>query len=292
MAKDPNMIHLLSIDLEEWFHILNYEGTNSPSQWDKFPSRVEESTVRLLALFDKHGVKATFFVVGWVARRQPRLLERIVKAGHEIGCHSENHSLIHLMSHEQFEQDLYNSLSILRKISGQAVNMYRAPGFSITRECLWVFDTLVKHGVTIDSSVLPTIGSYGGVEGFPTEPFVIKTSSGNIREFPVNTFGLAGKRVIFSGGGYFRFFPTFIHSFLIKRATKNSKPIIMYLHPRDIDTSQPHLPLPLVRQIKKNINLKSTYNKLDYLLEKFSYGSVTEVISKINWDEAKVISLS
>jgi polysaccharide deacetylase family protein (PEP-CTERM system associated) len=286
-----NKVHLLSIDLEEWFHILDYEETNSPQKWEKFPSRMTESTERLLALFEKHEVKATFFVLGWVARKVPTLVQKIADAGHEIGCHSENHSLIYLMSRDEFEQDLYSSISILRDISGQPVNMYRAPGFSITRKCLWAFDALVKQGITIDSSVFPAARTHGGLEGFPTEPFLIKTSLGNLRELPISTFGLAGKRVAFSGGGYFRLFPTFIHSFFTKSATKNAKPIIMYLHPRDIDASQPRLSLPLVRYIKTYINLNSTYHKLDYLLKNFSYGTVTDVISKINWEETKVVKL-
>ncbi len=278
--------HLLSIDLEDWFHVLDNDATSSPNQWDKFPSRVENSTERLLALFDKHDVKATFFVLGWIAKKFPKLVQKIADNGHEIGCHSQNHPLIYLMSRKEFEDDLYNSLSLLRNISGQAVTMYRAPGFSITRECLWAFDILVKHGITVDSSVFPASRAHGGLAGFPTEPFIIETSFGNLKELPISTFSFVGKRVAFSGGGYFRLFPRFVHSYFAKNATK---PIIMYLHPREIDPSQPRLSLPLMRYIKTYINLKSTYNKLDYLLDHFSYGSVGEVVSKVNWLETKVI---
>ena len=278
--------HLLSIDLGDWFHVLDNEATSSPNQWEKFPSRVEKSTERLLALFDKHDVKATFFVLGWIAKKFPNLVQKIADNGHEIGCHSQNHPLIYLMSRREFEDDLYNSLSILRDISGQAVNMYRAPGFSITRECLWAFDMLVKHGITVDSSVFPANRAHGGLAGFPTEPFIIETSFGKLKELPISTFSFAGKRVAFSGGGYFRLFPKFFHSYFAKNATK---PIIMYLHPREIDPSQPRLSLPLMRYIKTYINLNSTYNKLDYLLDHFSYGSVSEVVSKVNWLQTKII---
>lgn len=278
--------HLLSIDLEDWFHVLDNETTTFPSQWEHFPSRVEKSTDRLLALFEKHDVKATFFVLGWIAKKFPKLVKQIADNGHEIGCHSQNHPLIYLMSRKEFENDLYNSLSLLRSISGQAVNMYRAPGFSITRECLWAFDILVKHGIKVDSSVFPASRAHGGLDGFPTEPFIIETSKGSLKELPISTFGFAGKRVAFSGGGYFRLFPRFVHSYLLNKATK---PVIMYLHPREIDPSQPRLSLPLMRYIKTYINLNSTYNKLDYLLDHFSYGSVSEVVSKVNWLETKVI---
>ena len=295
MGENPktvqNPIHLLSVDLEEWFHILEYFSNNSLEHWNSFESRIHESTEQLLVLFENKQVKATFFSLGWIAQKYPDLIERIAKTGHEIGCHSSEHSLVHTMTPNQFEKDIAKALDRLRSLSGQPVTAFRAPGFSITKKCLWAFDILARNGITVDSSVFPATRAHGGMPGAPDKPFIIETFSGCIKELPISTFKWFRKRMAFSGGGYLRLFPYCIHETLFNHAIRRNKSIILYLHPRDIDKGQPKFKLPPLRLLKSYINIRTTYKKTERMLHRYTFGCIGDVVNYIDWDSAEKLNL-
>jgi polysaccharide deacetylase family protein (PEP-CTERM system associated) len=269
--------HLLSIDLEDWFHLLDNDETATPEQWQTFPSRIEQNTAKLLELFKRHDTKATFFVLGWIAEKYPELIQKIQMQGHEIGCHSYAHPLIYNMTEAEFEKDLVKALTILKKITGSEIKSYRAPGFSITKDCLWAFDILTKHGITHDSSVFPTSRAHGGLSGYPEKPYIMKTKYGDLKEFPISLSKILHKKVVFAGGGYFRLFPLWYLQSQFKKFTNNNTPVITYLHPRDIDSDQPRLKLSKVRMFKTYIGLNKTISKLDQLLTKYSFTKILEL---------------
>ena len=269
--------HLMSIDLEDWFHLLDNDETRTPDQWATFPSRVENNTQRLLDLFEKHKTKATFFVLGWMAEKHPDLIRKIQSLGHEIGCHSYAHPLIYNLTKSEFESDLIKSLNIIEDITKEKVTSYRAPGFSITNDCKWAFDILAKNGIKYDSSVFPTERSHGGLPGFPEKPFIIDTVYGNIKEYPISTAVILGKKIVFSGGGYFRLFPYWYISRQFSKHQIKNQPVITYFHPRDIDPKQPVLKLSKVRKFKSYVNLAGTFDKLDKLLSHYNFTNISNI---------------
>ncbi len=268
--------HLLTIDLEDWFHLLDNDETRTPEQWQAFPSRVKQNTHKLLDLFDAHGIKATFFVLGWIAEKYPDLIRNIQLRGHEIGCHSYAHQLIYDLTQKEFEQDLQLSLSILRDITGKNITLYRAPGFSITKDCQWAFDILAKNGISHDSSVFPAKRAHGGIINFPSNQFIIETPFGSIYEYPISTCSILGKKIVFSGGGYFRLLPYWFIKKQFTNYTKNDLPVVTYFHPRDIDPDQPLLKLSFTRRFKSYVGLSKTMGKLDRLLSDFKFINISQ----------------
>ena len=189
--------HLLSIDLEDWFHILDYPPTERPEQWLQFPSRIHNNTDRLLDLFDQYEVKATFFVLGWVAEKYPELVRRVEDKGHQIGSHSYAHPLIYKLTPAEFEADLELSMNLIQQVTGKPIEIYRAPGFSITAECLWAFDILASKGIKYDSSVFPSERAHGGLPDFPNAPFQLQTGNGTLTEYPISTTRIFSKDIVF-----------------------------------------------------------------------------------------------
>ena len=190
-------MRVLTVDLEEWFHILDHDSVADPSSWDDLESRVATQTAALLDLFDRFNIVATFFCLGWVADRYPLLIREIVRRGHEIGTHSYSHGLVYQQSSQQFETDLVRSLNSIEQACGIRPVMYRAPGFSVTRYQGWVFELLAKHGITIDCSIFPAKRAHGGVSDFPTaRPFKLKIE-GNLEILclPMSALNFMGVRI-------------------------------------------------------------------------------------------------
>ncbi len=201
------MLNILSIDLEDWFHILNHSETASPEQWDKFEPRLEKNALRLLDLLEEKKIKATWFCLGWIARKHPLLVKKIA-ASHHIACHSDLHQLVYKQSPAEFRSDTLSARKSLEDLIGKEVNVYRASGFSVTAQTPWFFESLLECGFQIDSSVFPAARSHGGFPGFgAAAPCRISCQSGVLKEFPMNTTSFLGKDLVFSGGGYFRALP-------------------------------------------------------------------------------------
>jgi len=280
---------ILTIDLEDWFHILAHEQTASPLHWEKFESRVEANTDRLLNQLSRFNQPATFFCLGWIAKKYPLLIKKISTAGYEIACHSMNHQLVFEQSPEQFRKDLVESIDILQQITGKKVLSYRAPGFSVSEKTKWIFEILAESGIENDCSIFPAERNHGGYKNFSsTKPCLISINGIQLREFPINPTTIAGKKIIYSGGGYFRLFPYSI----IRQLMRKSDYVMTYFHPRDFDPGQPMIDsLPLKRKFMSYMGLKNAGIKFEKLLGEFTFTNVENAALLYEWNKAEKVEL-
>ncbi len=266
MKAADSPFNILSVDVEEWFHILEVEGTPPMDDWVKLESRVERNFERLLERFDVHDVSVTCFFLGWVAEKFPHLVRRAAEAGHEIASHGYAHELVYTQTPAEFRRDVERTRLLLEDLSGTAVAGYRAPGFSITSETLWAFEELVRAGYRYDSSLFPASRGHGGLAGAERAPHTIDTPAGPLLEFPISVAHLMGRRLCFFGGGYLRFFPISMIRKMTRQVNGEGLPVIYYVHPREIDPDHPRLPMSRVRHFKSYVNLSSTMKKLDAIM--------------------------
>ena len=278
---------ILTFDLEEWFNLLECDAIPGVEEWGDMESRVEANTDRLLDILDKRGLKATFFVLGWVARRYPALVRRIASLGHEIGCHSDIHSLVWRQTPPQFREETARALNVIGEVVGTPVTCYRAPGFSITSQCLWAFEALLDLGVTTDCSVFPGAHAHGGTRTmFPDAPFRIRVGNRTLLEFPVSLARLGPLRLAFVGGGYFRMLPLP----LISHWTRKCPGAVTYFHPRDFDAGQPRITgLSPIRSFKAYVGIGSAARKLDLFLECFGGQTLGQACASIQWEKTEQV---
>ena len=263
--------HILTVDVEDWFHILETDVAPERARWDELESRVERNTERLLELFAETGASATFFVVGWVAWRHPELVRRIASAGHEIASHSFWHEVIRRHDLASFSADLRASKELLEDLCGQKVEGFRAAGNSITHSESWAFDVLVENGFTYDASVCPGTSSHGGFPSAPRAPHQLRCRAGTLIEIPSSTIGLGSWRRPYAGGGYLRLFPYGLVKAGIALEEGAGRPANLYVHPREIDPEQPRMPLPWKRRFKYYIGLRGLEAKLERLLTEYRF---------------------
>ena len=275
-----NLINAMTIDVEDYFHVSAFAQHVAPRDWDQMPSRVVNNTHCLLRLLDKHQVRSTCFVLGWVAQKHPSLVRDIQKAGHEIGCHSYWHRLVYEMTPDEFRDDLRLSRDVLQEITGEKCTLYRAPSFSVVQSSRWALDILASEGFRIDSSIYPI---YHDRYGYPAaDPFVhrIDTPSGRLLEYPGNALRIAGLRLPISGGGYFRLYPRQVTQLCLRRwLNRTHRPFMFYIHPWEVDPDQPRLPGSWRSKFRHYQNLVSTERKLDYLLPQFRFGTISESVA-------------
>jgi polysaccharide deacetylase family protein (PEP-CTERM system associated) len=258
------MANIFSVDVEDWFHILGLPSSNANvvESWSGLESRVEKNFRVLMDLFSEAGLHATCFILGWVAERFPGVVREAADRGHEIASHGYGHQLISTQTRAEFAADVRRSKDLLEQASGKRVFGYRAPSFSITAETRWALDELVAAGYTYDSSIFPTKRDFGGILGSDKAPHRLKTSEGTIVEFPISVANLFGKDVCFFGGGYLRLFPHFLIKRMSDRVNDEGRPVIYYIHPREIDPSHPRLRMPPFKRFKTYVNLRTTAPKL------------------------------
>jgi polysaccharide deacetylase family protein (PEP-CTERM system associated) len=243
-----------------------------------------------MRLLDETGARGTFLTVGWVADKYPDLIRRLSDAGHEIGCHSYYHRLVYELTPEQFDEDLGDCLAVLREASGQPVTAFRAPGFSMKRECFWAYPILRRHGVTVDVSIVPARRDHGGVAGFRRDPFLLHTESGEIRCFPVSVMSIMGRTIPFSGGGYLRLFPNWLIDAGYQQNHRAGRPAMSYIHPREINPRQPRLDLPALKRFKYYVNLDQTLDKLRHALRRHRFTTISETVASVhNWPQYELI---
>jgi polysaccharide deacetylase family protein (PEP-CTERM system associated) len=234
--------NVLSVDVEDYFHVEAFSSIVDRKNWESFPSRVEANTHRLLDLFDETGVKATCFILGWVAERYPALVAEIVRRGHEPACHSYWHRLIFRLSPEEFRQDTLRAKDCIEQAAGEPVFGYRAPTFSITEESSWAPEVLAELGFRYDSSIFPVKHDVYGVPHAPRGPFRFETPSGPLNEYPMSTFRFwKSPNMPVAGGGYLRIFPYWYTRMGVHRAWKEGLPVITYVHPWEVDPEQPRM---------------------------------------------------
>jgi polysaccharide deacetylase family protein (PEP-CTERM system associated) len=277
--SQPVDTHILTVDVEDWFHLLEVKGGYSHADWDTLPSRVVANTDRLLSLFAEHRLQATFFFIGWVAERNRDLVRQIAEAGHEVGSHSYWHELVARHDRASFRQDLERSRKALEDITGGPVRGFRAPGFSITPDTAWAFDLILEQGFTYDSSVWPGRSMYGGFATPLDGPHLLRCAAGDLIEIPASTrvFGLP---LPYSGGGYLRLLPEWLIGACIRTNARRGIPTALYVHPRDFDERQPRMQLPATRTFRSYVGLAGAQRKLRGLLRRFQWVSASTWIGK------------
>lgn len=277
-GSGTRVLNALTVDVEDYFHVAAFQGVIRPSDWDSFPLRVENNTARLLDLFASQGVTATFFVLGWVARKCPSLIREIGRRGHEVGCHGYLHQAIYLGSPEDFRGDVRQAKAVLEDLVGCPVRSYRAPSYSITGRTLWALDVLREEGFEYDSSIYPIIHDLYGIPDAPRFPHVRVLESGTtINEFPPSTVRLGRVNLPVAGGGYFRLLPERLTCWAIERINRVEKqPAMVYLHPWEIDPDQPRIRASLRSRFRHYSRLRSVEPKLKNLLRRFAFGTLQE----------------
>jgi polysaccharide deacetylase family protein (PEP-CTERM system associated) len=270
------MKNAFTIDLEDWFCVYNMSTIIPRSEWEEYDIRVTESAHNILNVLDEFRVKATFFVLGWIAEREPALIADIHSRGHEIASHGYGHALLTDLTPKTFEDDLIKSLMVIQECTDQKVIGYRAPSFTITSKTQWAFDILAQHGIKYDSSIFP-VGFHPDY-GMADAPLGIHKSKNDIVEFPLSCVEIYRRRIPCCGGGYFRLFPYTLTKYLIKRCNAEGRPTIFYLHPWEVDREQPRVRLPWKKRFRHYHNLAKTLSRLRRLLTDFHFTTARGVL--------------
>lgn len=269
----------MTVDVEDYFHVSAFESVVSPKDWDTYDSRVCRNTDRLLEIFDHAHVRATFFVLGWVAERFPDLVRRIASADHEIASHGYAHRLIYDQTPQEFRSDLRRSRDALTAAHGGPINGYRAPSFSVTPRSLWALDIILEEGFTYDASVFPIRHDRYGLPSAPRHFHPIERTTGTLWECPGSTIRVAGTNLPVAGGGYFRLLPYGWTRWGMSHLNESEqRPAIFYLHPWEIDPGQPRLPASRLSQFRHYTNLHKAENRLRRLLAEFRFAPLADVL--------------
>jgi polysaccharide deacetylase family protein (PEP-CTERM system associated) len=272
MIKESNKNIVLTIDVEDWFHSLDYQ----PEIWNRYERRVEFGTRKILELLNEKKSKATFFVLGEVAENHPDLIREIHHEGHEIGSHSYYHKFIYKQSVSEFREDLRRSLTLLSDLIGEKIISFRAPYFSITKESLWALDILKEEGIECDSSIFPVFNHRYGITGFKRLPQQLENG---IWEWPVTTYNSFGVNIPFSGGVYFRLLPLMISSRLHSSLLKMNEPVLLYFHPWEFDPGQPKLKgISTFLSFRHYFGLRNNFNKFSTLIKDLETRTISQGI--------------
>ena len=265
--------NVFSVDVEDFFHVEAFADVVERSQWDHLPSRVVRNTQRLLDLLEAHKVEATFFILGWVCDRQRELVREIAARGHEVGCHSYWHRPIFRLTTDEFREDTRRAKETIEQACGIPVEGYRAPSFSITRKSLWALEVLAELGFTYDSSIFPIAHDVYGIPDGPRRPTMVQTRKGPIFEMPMTTFSIRARNLPVGGGGYLRILPFWYTQWGLRAAQREGVPFILYVHPWEIDASQPRLAGRFRSRLRHYTNLDKMERRLHRLLKRFSFTS-------------------
>lgn len=270
------MLNALTVDVEDYFQVSAFAGQVAREQWDSMPCRVERNVDRLLALFDEHGAKATFFTLGWIAERYPRVVRDIVAQGHELASHGQAHRRASDQSPADFEQDIVHAKEVLEDLSGTAVRGYRAPSFSIGKGNLWAFDAIEAAGYRYSSSVYPVQHDHYGMPDAPRFAHRVRRT---LLEIPITTAKMFGRNVPAGGGGYFRLLPYGLSRWAIGKVNaEDQRPAIFYCHPWEFDPQQPRIAgISLKTRFRHYLNLERTESRLGRLLRDFRWDRVDRV---------------
>jgi polysaccharide deacetylase family protein (PEP-CTERM system associated) len=274
------MDNALTIDLEDYFTVEAFRERIRFADWENYEIRVEIGLGRILGLLARHQVRATFFVLGWIAERRPELVKRLHDGGHEIACHGYRHEAIHHQSVEEFRQDVRRAKAILEGIINEPVVGYRAPTFSVTQRTLWALSALVDEGYQYDSSIYPIVHDRYGIPTHRRGFHWIDFPNGRaILELPLTTAVVGGRNIPFGGGGYLRIYPLWLTRWLLRRLNeREGRPAVVYLHPWELDPEQPRQQVGLAQGFRHYYNLRSVERKLDRLLREFRFVPIRDMV--------------
>jgi polysaccharide deacetylase family protein (PEP-CTERM system associated) len=272
------MKNAISIDLEDWYCANNITQVVKRENWRHCESRIQQTTRRLLDLLRAYETRATFFVLGWVAERHPELVHEIEESGHEIGVHGYHHLLLTEVTPAEFERDLTKALETLEHCGiAQAVIGFRAPSFTIVKQTEWALEILERYGIRYDTSVFPV--SFHPDYGVASAPLVPYKITDRLYEFPLSCLEVAGVRIPFGGGAYFRLLPYACTKYCINKCNTEGRAVVFYLHPWELDPQQPRIELPWLNKIRHYYNLHKTEARLETLLQDFQFTTVREVLA-------------
>ena len=280
-------MNILTFDIEDWY---NCDFISPNYNWEKYEVRIYLGVEQILNELAISNVKGTFFCLGWIAEHHPQVIKNIHAGGHHIGCHSYQHELSFRLNREDFKHYTEKSKKLIEDLIGEEIDSYRSPGFSITEKNTWTLEVLADLGFKYDSSIFPAEHDYGGFPSFGSaEPTILKLKNGAlVKEFPINFCKILNKKIVFSGGGFFRLFPYW----LIKKWGNNSSYLMTYFHPRDFDPEQPVIKsLPLMRKFKSYVGLKKAFSKFQNLLKDFEFVSLKNADALIDWNKDRVLEL-
>ncbi|RJP20688.1 MAG: DUF3473 domain-containing protein [Candidatus Abyssobacteria bacterium SURF_5] len=274
------MRNALTIDVEDYFQVESFKSLVKFESWEQFALRVEANVDRLLAILEEEQIRCTFFVLGWIADRAPQVVRRIHGQGHEVASHGYAHQMVTGQTPGEFRDDIHKAKSILEDITGEGILGYRAPTFSVTRNTFWALDALVEEGFLYDSSVFPVRHDRYGIPDWTQYITRVQLRNGaSILEVPPLTAKVLGTNIPLGGGGYFRLAPLWLSRWAILRFNSVGHPAVIYLHPWEIDASQPRFPLPPLQRFRHYVNIETTERKLRRLLAGARFTSVRNVLS-------------
>ncbi len=274
-SRSP-IVNALTVDVEDYFQVSAMAPYIDRGTWDTIECRVENNVDRMLASFEAHGARATFFTLGWIAERHPALIRRIVAAGHELASHGFGHQRASDLSPAEFADDITRAKALLEDIGGVAVRGYRAPSFSIDKRNLWAFDSLRDAGYVYSSSVYPVQHDHYGMPDAPRFPY---SSTPGLTEIPISTVRVGKRNVPIGGGGYFRLLPYAASRYAIARFNREEgRPAIFYIHPWEIDPQQPRVAgVDAKSRFRHYVSLHRTEGRLERLLADFRWDRVDRV---------------
>ena len=274
----------MSVDVEDYYQVSAFAKSVNTNEWEQHESRVVANTQRLLKLFAEKNIKATFFVLGWVADREPQLVKDIHNQGHEIASHGYSHQLIYNQSQDVFKEETLRSKKLLEDLIGEEVLGYRAASYSITKKNLWALDILQEAGFTYDSSIFPIRHDRYGIADAETIPHKLTTPNGNsLVEFPLTTRRLGNLNIPVAGGGYFRLYPYFLTRHFLKAVNKKQKEqFVFYLHPWEVDPEQPRIEASWFSKFRHYNNLDKCQLRLSKLMDDFKFTTMKSVLTELN----------
>jgi polysaccharide deacetylase family protein (PEP-CTERM system associated) len=278
-APKAPIVNALSFDIEDWFHMVGIPAVEDPTAWPTFPSIVERHTEWIVQTVSEANVRATFFIVGWIADRYPQLVKLIADAGHELATHSYWHRKCYELKAAELRDDLKRSIDAIEHHGGRKVIGFRAPSFSITPGSEWVFDLLLDLGLKYDASLFPAPRGHGGYPcPIAAHLFTDIPSGRSMPELPMSIMRFAGRPLAFSGGGYLRLLPPWLIRRGFAQLHRQNLPVVVYLHPRDFAVDCPRVPMPPHRRFKSYVGLATTADKLHMLLASYRFDTCAAVV--------------
>lgn len=279
LSNAPGLRNAMTVDVEDYFQVQAFATVIERGQWERMERRVEANTDRILAQFDRAGIHATFFTLGWVAERHPALIRRIVAAGHELASHGHGHAPVHTLTPDAFRADIRHARAVLEQTGGVAVRGYRAPTFSIGPRTPWAYDILESEGYAYSSSIFPIRHDLYGEPDAPRVPF--HPAGRTLWELPMTTLRLAGRNLPCAGGGYFRLLPYPLYRLGLRRLNgAEQRAGIFYFHPWEVDPGQPRIrQASRAARFRHYVNIPAMSGRIDRLLRDFAWDRVDRVFA-------------
>ena len=281
--EQNNPLNLLTVDLEEWFVVEIFSERFEMTRWEELPSTVVRNTRRLLSLFERYDVRATFFVLGWIAQRYPDLLQELVNRGHEVACHSFGHRRVDKMSADDFRRDTEMAIDAIVKAIGNRPAGYRAPSWSINDSIPWAFQILADLGFEYDSSLFPIKHDIYGIPDGPRRLFKMTFDNGRyLYELPASTVRVLGKNIPLAGGGFFRHSPYWYSRRMVRKLNATGQPAVVYIHPWEFDPDPPRITgLSTLQKYRTYSSTSLLLYKFNKLLKDFEFTTVSDYLYRI-----------